>query len=97
VIFLLLIGVIVLWFLALLFWNVSTLKPGTFFSITGLLRLTGGAIFVIAALLLLYLSFPGLPQSEMSWFAIGSFLVALIADFMIGDDIRSVFGRRRHS
>jgi hypothetical protein len=92
--FLLLIAVIVLWFLALLFWNVSALKPATFFSIAGLLRLIAGAIFVIAALALLYMSFPGLHQGEMSWFAIGSFLVALIADFIIGEDIRGIFGRR---
>lgn len=95
--FLLLIAIIALWFIGLVFWNVSALRVRTFLSFTGMLRFIVGAIFILGALALLYLSFPGLRQGEMSWFAIGSFLIALIADFMIGDDIRALFRPRRHS
>lgn len=87
-------AVIVLWFIALLFWNLSALRPKTLFSFTGLARLVIGAVFVFAALLLLYESFPNLRQTELSYFAIGSFLAALLADFIIGEDVRAFFKKR---
>lgn len=93
-IFLRLAAVIVLWFVALLFWNLSALRPRTLFSFAGLARLIAGAVFVFGALLLLYESFPELPQSEMSLLAIGSFLAALVADFIVGEDIRRFFRSR---
>jgi RsiW-degrading membrane proteinase PrsW (M82 family) len=92
--FLRLTAVIVLWFIALLFWNLSALRPRTLFSLAGLARLFIGAVFVLAALLLLYESFPDLRQTEMSYFAIGSFLAALVADFIIGEDVRALFKKR---
>lgn len=93
--FLLLIAVIALWFAGLVLWDVSGWRARTFLSLTGILRFIVGAMFIFGALVLLYLSFPGMRQGEMSWFAIGSFLIALIADFMIGDDIRALFRPRR--
>lgn len=92
--FLRLCAVIVLWFIALLLWNLSALRPGTLFSLTGLARLIIGSLFVFAALLLLYESFPDLRQTELSYFAIGSFLAALAADFIIGEDVRALFKKR---
>lgn len=92
--FLRLCAVIVLWFIALLFWNLSALRPRMLFSPTGLARLIIGSVFVFAALLLLYESFPDLRRSEMSYFAIGSFLAALVADYVIGEDVRALFKRR---
>lgn len=93
-IFLRLCAVIVLWFVALLFWNLSALRPRTLFSLTGLARLIIGCVFVFAALLLLYESFPNLGQSEVSYFSIGSFLAALAAEFIIGEDVRALFKKR---
>lgn len=52
------------------------------------MRALAGALFVVAALVLLHISFPRLTQHEFSLFAIGTFLAALAADFLIGDDIR---------
>jgi hypothetical protein len=46
---------------------------------------------VASALVLLYVSFPDMTQREFSVYAIGTFLAALAADFLIGDDIRKRF------
>jgi len=43
-------------------------------------------------LVLLYASFPEMTQREFSLYAIGTFLTALVADFLIGDDIRKRLG-----
>lgn len=91
--FLRLAGVIVLWFLALLLWNVSALRFRTLISIAGLARLLAGAAFMLAALYVLSTGFPQLRGNDLSVFAIGSFLAALVADFIIGDDLRSLLRR----
>jgi hypothetical protein len=80
--------VIALWFFGLLFLNLSGARLRTTVSPGGIARSVAGAIFVVAALTLLYASFPEMTQREFSAYAIATFLVALAADFLIGDDIR---------
>jgi hypothetical protein len=82
----------VLWFLGLLFWNLSATRGRYGVSATGIVRAFGGAVFIVSALVLLYMSFPEMTQHEFSLYAIGTFLAALAADFLIGDDIRKRWG-----
>jgi len=75
-----------------LLWNLSGRRSQRTFSLAGVTRAIAGAVFVIAALVLLYASFPEMTQREFSLYAIGTFLTALVADFLIGDDIRKRLG-----
>jgi hypothetical protein len=81
----------VLWFLGLLLWNLSGTRMRRAFSLAAVVRALAGAVFVVSALVLLYVSFPDMTQREFSVYAIGTFLAALAADFLIGDDIRKRF------
>lgn len=85
-------AVIALWFVALVFWNLGAVRSRFSVSPLGCLRFTAGTVFVLSALVLLYESFPYLTQQEFSYFAIGTFIAALIADFLVGDDIRRRLG-----
>lgn len=77
-----------LYFAGLLLWNLSAWRPR--FSLLGIARLFAGAIPVLAALILLYVSFPGMSEPQFSFFATATFITALAAEFTVGEDIRQL-------
>jgi hypothetical protein len=83
----------VLWFGGLLLCNVRELHL-PLLSFAQLLGLLAGVALAFAALLLLYESFPGMSDQQFSFFAIGTFIIALATEFFIGDDVRRLAGRR---
>jgi len=72
----------------------STLRPAVSLSIAGFACAIVGAAFILAALLLLALSFPGMTEYQFSFFAIAMFVTALAAEFAIGDEVRQLLRRR---
>lgn len=86
-----LIAVIILWLIALMFWGASTFSLRAFANATGVLRLLCGAVVALGALYLLDRTLPEWDLQYFSYFAIGTFLAALVAEFAIGEDVR---GRR---
>lgn len=87
-------AVILLWFVGLLLWSPSSGRQRGGSSSARFASAIAGGIFVAAALVLLYLCFPRMTQNEFSFFAIATFLAALAAEFLIGDDLRRLLRRR---
>jgi hypothetical protein len=88
-----LLAVIALWFGGLLLCNLREFRV-RLLSFAELMRVLAGAALAFAALLLLYESFPGMSDQQFSFFAIGTFIIALAAEFFIGDDVRRLVRRR---
>lgn len=87
-IFVKLVGVIVIWFAALQVWDIARLQIlRVVRSFGGVLRFLGGCALGLSALIALYLWVP-VTAATFSWLAIATFLAALVAEFLIGDDIR---------
>lgn len=80
---------IVIWLAAVLVWDFGTLRIRALITPVGLLRLIGGFAIALGALFFLYafvLPFEG--RAYFSPFAIGTFLIAVAVDGLIGDAIR---------
>lgn len=87
-----LLAVTIIWFFALQVWDVATLQLlRVVRSAGGVARFLGGCTIGLAALILLYTTVPSLASEAFSTLAIATFLAALIAEFLIGDDVRSLF------
>ena len=84
---------IALWFGGLLLCNLRDFRLRSL-SFTQLTRLLAAAALAFAALLLLYQSFPGMSDEQFSFFATGTFIIALAAEFFVGDDVRRLVARR---
>lgn len=83
-----LLAVIALWFAALQIWDIATLQMrSTLRSVVGALRFAAGCAIGFAALAALYVLLP-VPAATFSSLAILTFIAALIAEFLIGDDVR---------
>lgn len=83
-------AVIVLWFAGLQVWDIATfhLAPALR-TLRGALRLLAGCALAFGALALLYVWLPDYAMSAFSWLAICTFLAALAAEFLIGEDLRA--------
>lgn len=85
-----LLAVIAVWFVALQVWDLGTLKVlRAIRSVMGVVRLLAGGAIGLCALLLLYVWLPPSAASAFSWMAIGTFVAALAAEFLIGEDLRA--------
>lgn len=89
-----LIAVILVWVCALQIWNITTLTR----SLTtprGWVRFLAGAIVAFLALAMLYFSLPAWANGAFSVFSIVTFLTALAVEFIVGEDLRAFYVRRR--
>ena len=87
-VFLKLLAVIALWFAALQIWDIATLQVlRAVRTIGGALRFVAGCVIGLAALAALYVLLP-VPAATFSSLAIVTFIAALVAEFLIGDDAR---------
>ena len=97
-IFVRLLGVIAIWFFALQVWDIATLQAlRVIRSIGGLARFAAGCAIGLGALVLLYATIPDAESATFSMLAIGTFVAALAAEFLVGDDLRGLLrgtGRR---
>lgn len=79
-----------LWLAGLLFFSPSVRhrrsKP-----LQALLRILAGCGFMLAAMLLVYFSFGELSEPAFSIVSIGTFLAALCVEFLIGEDLRTIY------
>ena len=83
---------ILIWFLALQIWNPTTLTR-SLLTLRGLLRLIAGALVAFLALALLYIGLHDSSDRVISILAIATFLTALTAEYLVGDDLRRLFSR----
>lgn len=89
-----LLAVIVLWFFALQIWDIPRLTRNSL-SIRGALRFIAGGVVAICAIVLLYVILPASVYDALSALAISTFLAALAAEFIVGEDVRRFILRRR--
>lgn len=81
---------VLLWFLALQIWNIPTLAR-SLPTARGLLRAVVGAMAAFLALGLLYEGLPDAVLDAFSGLSIVTFLAALAAEFLIGDEVRRLW------
>ncbi len=88
-IFVKLLAVIAMWFAALQVWDIATFQFAQVLRTPiGALRFIGGCVLGFCALGLLYASLPIFAVSAFSWVAICTFLGALAAEFLVGEELR---------
>ena len=91
-----LLAVILVWLAALQVWDIATLHTrAVVSSFSGAARFISGCIIGLGALTLLYLALPLSALSAFSYLGIATFIAALAAEFLVGDDIRSLVRRKR--
>jgi hypothetical protein len=85
-----LLAVIAVWFCALQVWDIATLHfTDLLRSPAAVLRFLAGCVLAFGALVLLYVAVPFSAPGLFSAIAIATFVGALLAEFLIGDDLRS--------
>ena len=84
-----LLAVIGLWFCALQIWDIASMHFANFVRSPGtIVRFFAGCVIAFGALTLLYFWVPFSAAGPYSWIAIATFIAALAAEFLIGDDVR---------
>jgi uncharacterized BrkB/YihY/UPF0761 family membrane protein len=85
---------ILVWLGALQVWDIATLRH-SLSNARGWLRLIAGAIVAFLALAVLYFSLLPIAPEAFSYLSIATFLTALAVEFIVGDDLRDYYARRR--
>ncbi len=88
-------------------WDIGTRSPAQVVSdvfcaahdprrmIGGLARFSAGLVFVLISIGLIFFAIPSIEAPRYTLYQIGTFIIALLIEVLVGDDVRPLLGFRR--